>query len=532
MRKAVAKQNRDLAKRLHSRRPSYRLDHLVKERYPSFIDAVRDLDDPLTMVHLFAVLPAEATKGIPADSVSLARRLALEWQAWVVRNNALRKVFVSVKGYYFQAEVRGQLVTWLVPHPLAQVLPNDVDYRVMLTFLELHCTMVRFVLAKLYHDCQLLYPPALNDRLEQAAAGLQAIMYELADTLHSDGLQDEAESSDEEEEENDDDQIDKEGEEANPLVKERLESLAEKVKLLKAEIQAEGSRSADGEAKDPIDPVESTVAAVNTTTFDSNESSSVFATLFKGMTFFLGREVPKEQLLLVIRSFGGEAGWEGEGSPLEVSDSRITHQIMDRPLPSGGQDALISRFGGNRSNREFIQPQWVFDSANARVLVRSELYLPGAAPPPHLSPFVDEEEEGYVPEYGKQIKKLQEAAASARRRAAGLEGEGEGEGAFVGEKEVTTEGDGDDDLEAVETRYVAELAKEMGTVSKVENSKSSKKRAASEAAEDDQALKDVMMTRKNKKMYATLQKERATKKARVQELEARAERVKTRSGSK
>lgn len=29
------------------------------------------------------------------------------------------------------------------------------------------------------------------------------------------------------------------------------------------------------------------------------------------------------------------------------------------------------------------------------------------APPPHLSPFVAEEEEGYVPEYGQQLKQLQ-----------------------------------------------------------------------------------------------------------------------------
>ena len=67
-------------------------------RYPSFVDALRDLDDPLTMLHLFAVLPAERAHGIPAAQVHLARRLALEWQAWVVRAHALRKVFVSVKG--------------------------------------------------------------------------------------------------------------------------------------------------------------------------------------------------------------------------------------------------------------------------------------------------------------------------------------------------------------------------------------------------------------------------------------------------
>ncbi len=55
----------------------------------------------------------------------------------MVRCSALRKVFLAVKGIYFQAEVLGQLVTWLVPHQLAQVLPTDVDYRVRMAAWEL-----------------------------------------------------------------------------------------------------------------------------------------------------------------------------------------------------------------------------------------------------------------------------------------------------------------------------------------------------------------------------------------------------------
>ena len=47
----------------------------------------------------------------------------------------------------------------------------------------------------------------------------------------------------------------------------------------------------------------------------------------RGMVFFLGREVPREQLLVVIRSFGGVVGWTGEESPILDTDERITHQV-------------------------------------------------------------------------------------------------------------------------------------------------------------------------------------------------------------
>ena len=36
------------------------------------------------------------------EQVRLARRLSLEWQAYVVRTHALRKVFVTVKGFNYQ----------------------------------------------------------------------------------------------------------------------------------------------------------------------------------------------------------------------------------------------------------------------------------------------------------------------------------------------------------------------------------------------------------------------------------------------
>jgi pescadillo protein len=71
-------------------------------------------------------------------------------------------------------------------------------------------------------------------------------------------------------------------------------------------------------------------------------------------------------------------------------------QVVDRPVQ-----------GHRYLSRQYVQPQWVLDSANFRVLVDAELYAPGRQPPPHLSPFVDNSEEGYVPDYARTVLKLQ-----------------------------------------------------------------------------------------------------------------------------
>lgn len=56
--------------------------------------------------------------------------------------------------------------------------------------------------------------------------------------------------------------------------------------------------------------------------------------LFKGLKFFVNREVPREPLVFIIRCFGGEVSWDKTlfvGSTFEENDETITHQIVDRP---------------------------------------------------------------------------------------------------------------------------------------------------------------------------------------------------------
>lgn len=50
------------------------MDHIVKERYPSYIDAVRDLDDCLSLIFLFSILPK--SKRVYVERVHLCQRLS------------------------------------------------------------------------------------------------------------------------------------------------------------------------------------------------------------------------------------------------------------------------------------------------------------------------------------------------------------------------------------------------------------------------------------------------------------------------
>ncbi|KAH0654493.1 hypothetical protein KY290_031649 [Solanum tuberosum] len=373
IKKAVSKKNRDLAERLLTRKPSYTLDMLIRERYPKFIDAVRDLDDCLSMVHLFAALPAVEREKIPVNRVHNCRRLGHEWQAYIARTHKLRKTFISVKGIYYQAEIDGQKITWLTPHALQQVLPDDVDYNIMLTFLEFYETLQAFVNFKLYHSINVKYPPILDPRLEALAADLYAL------SRYFDNRASMTESTTTSFSESD---VSKDqGKGPN----------YDESELRLAQLQQQLPSNEPGALMHLVQ---------NAAETDEDDSETrECKTLFKDVKFFLSREVPRESLLFVIPAFGGSVSWDGEGAPFKETDQNITHQIVDRPTQ-----------GHKFLSREYVQPQWIYDCVNARILLPVEEYIVGRIPPPHLSPFVDNEAEGYVPEYAETIKRLQAAA--------------------------------------------------------------------------------------------------------------------------
>ena len=125
--------------------------------------------------------------------------------------------------------------------------------------------------------------------------------------------------------------------------------------------------------------------------------------LFKGLKFFLNREVPRESLVFVIRSFGGTVSWDKNlysGATFDEDDQTITHQIVDR-------EEITNKI----LNRYYIQPQWVYDSVNARLLLPVENYFIGEVLPPHLSPFIEESPSDYVPPEKEALLKLQSGIA-------------------------------------------------------------------------------------------------------------------------
>lgn len=75
---------------------------------------------------------------------------------------------------------------------------------------------------------------------------------------------------------------------------------------------------------------------------------------------------------------------------------RVTHVCMDRPVPVGTAD----------KSKEYVQPQYVIDSINNLFLLPTKPYAPGTAAPAHLSPFVDNEQEGYLPDRQREINSL------------------------------------------------------------------------------------------------------------------------------
>jgi len=139
--------------------PRYSLANVIKERYPTFIDALRDLDDALCLISLFANFPQHQSLELASKEIELSNKLYKEWMTYCTVAQAFKKSFYSIKGIYYQVEIMGQNITWIAPYQFNQKLPFDIDYKVIGTFHEFYIQLLRFVSYKLYSELGVQYPP-------------------------------------------------------------------------------------------------------------------------------------------------------------------------------------------------------------------------------------------------------------------------------------------------------------------------------------------------------------------------------------
>lgn len=152
--------------------PYYTLNHIIRERYPTFKDALEDLDDALTLVNLFAVMPTvKGDFNINNELTEKAAVIANQFLAFIFAKKLVKKVFISIKGIYLNVRIQNTNIMFIVPHKFARQLPETVDYDLMQTFLEFYIALLNHVLCRLFKIENFKYPPEMDtEKLDNSNA--------------------------------------------------------------------------------------------------------------------------------------------------------------------------------------------------------------------------------------------------------------------------------------------------------------------------------------------------------------------------
>lgn len=549
-----------------------KLDHIIRERYPTFNDAVRDLDDALSLLFLFANLPATPT--VPPKIISRCQRLCHEFEHYLITTNSLKKSFLSIKGIYYQATIQGQDVMWLVPYRFVQRVTQEVDYRIMGTFVEFYCTLLGFVNFRLYTSIGLVYPPKYDVKSDEHGAELAAFTLEGRRVGQAIGNGEEQKAIT-----NGDDHSTN-----NAEVQERIDRIAR----TSDDVAEEKDKATDDvDQTDGIDTFE--VAAPSGDILPQPEiSSNEAGNLFSNFTVFISREAPRHSVEFLLRAFGCKrVAWDpvlGDGSfTSNEADTRITHQIVDRPpltSPATNGDASTDnqslqtvKPGYIVPGRIYVQPQWVWDCVNEGRLLRPDLYAPGATLPPHLSPWVKPMKGQYDPRATlaeQEVEGEAEEALDDDEEALGGESDNVMDDIVVEADDSVEEADGgmdiaesddesdeDSELDAEEdtfggfdevedvdsasdieaapqSQHQKELAAEAaglpftedGDIAPSKAEKAKKKRTVKEKKEEEELERQkMMMSRKKRKLFEKMQYGNAKKDAEAEKLRSKRRRI-------
>ena len=445
--KLLGRKETKLAEKHIKKTPRYSLAPVIKDRYPTFVDALRDLDDALCLISLFAQFPQHLTLDIKKSDIEQCQQLFKEFMLYCTVSQCFKKAFLSIKGIYYQVEIMGQNITWISPFQFNQRLPFDVDYKVMGTFLEFYMALLKFINFKLFSDLGLEYPVKFDkDQIHVDPDNIRE-MQAYARKKFQDGQ-----------------------EQQNLTVSEEFKDTPEMILLNK-----------------------------------KNEEQKRQRKLFANCNFLFGRETPVYALQYLVLSFGGYFYVDEDD---ESKDRPITHHVLDRPMKGITQS----------KKREYVQPQYLIDSLNNLFLLPSQPYKPGIAAPPHLSPFVDNEQEGYIPDRQREIDQLKGVTKEI------VESSDEDEE----EQEEQNNDDDNDEEEDVDMRQGgdADSSSEEEDEEKLEQEKQKKNaKLKRDLKKEQEEMGKILMTKRQRQLYKKAEDEKKSKKEMAKKLKSKKKQI-------
>lgn len=170
---------------------------------------------------------------------------------------------------------------------------------------------------------------------------------------------------------------------------------------------------------------------------------------------------------------------------------------------------------------ECVQPQWVADSLNNVVLLPTMKYFPGVPPPPHLSPFIDNKKEGYIPERQKEINQMKGISADDDDKEMN---EHDDEISDASEDpEIKKEKDADDEDEE-NSDSEEEEENEPEVAKKVQKVQAEKLKQ--EMQQEEKELGKMLMTKKQRRIFQKVEHSQKKKKELADKLKEKKQRIK------
>lgn len=164
--------------------------------------------------------------------------------------------------------------------------------------------------------------------------------------------------------------------------------------------------------------------------------------------------------------------------------------------------------------KEYVQPQYIVDCLNNLFLLPTKPYLPGQPAPPHLSPFVDNEAQAYIPDRQREINALAGVETAVINAEESSEEEEEEPEAKKPQSDVESD-NSEDEGASSDSESSDEPMPEVSAAQKAK--KEAKLKADLEKEQQD--MGKMLMTQRQRKLYQKAEESRQEKQKAAKKLQ-------------